>query len=107
VSRGAAGRFRFGPAGTHAGTSRGGKSGRIHKNPHPAPPHTLHPPDYLLSLGPLLNTNLPRVWRHVPGTELCEPLRTTISHGHARCVVTPALTASLLTHPSNNHSIHH
>ncbi|GBF88618.1 hypothetical protein Rsub_01333 [Raphidocelis subcapitata] len=38
--------------------------------------------DYLLGLNPLLNAPLPRVWRHVPGTDRCESVRTHISHGH-------------------------
>ncbi|KAI8465010.1 MAG: hypothetical protein J3K34DRAFT_525703 [Monoraphidium minutum] len=38
--------------------------------------------DYVTSLLPILNSSLPRVWRHVPGTDLCEPVRTEISHHH-------------------------
>ena len=41
--------------------------------------------DYLGALLPLMNANVPRVWAHVPGTELCEPVRPDISHGHPRC----------------------
>lgn len=38
----------------------------------------------MYSLLPLLNANLPRQWKHVPGTELCEPVRPDISHNHPR-----------------------
>ena len=44
--------------------------------------HTHTHTDYLYGLAPIMDAPLPRVWRHVPGTELCEPLRPDISHGH-------------------------
>jgi hypothetical protein len=41
--------------------------------------------DYLAALRPVLDAPLPRAWRFVPGTDLCEPIRHEHSHGHPRC----------------------